>query len=277
MELIHTVAELRKRLRSESSVALVPTMGNLHAGHISLVDIARRHGKCIVASIFVNRLQFEPGGDFERYPRTLESDCANLERAGCHVAFAPDEREMYPEAQEMHVTPPHIARHLEGDFRPGHFQGVATVVAKLFNIVAPQAAIFGKKDYQQLHVVRALVRQLNFGIEIVGAETVREADGLAMSSRNGYLSPEERAKAPQLQRELRRIQEQVEAGSRRYERLQEIARGDLETAGWRVDYVELRNRATLGTPHPDDRELVALAAAWLGRTRLIDNLELSAG
>ena len=276
MDVIHTAAELRPRLKREPSIALVPTMGNLHAGHISLVDTAHRHGSCVVASIFVNRLQFEPGGDFDRYPRTLERDCAMLGKAGCHVVFAPDEREMYPAAQEILVTPPKVAEQLDGDFRPGHFQGVTTVVAKLFNIVVPDVAIFGKKDYQQWHVIRSLVRQLNFGIEIVGAETVREPDGLALSSRNGYLTKEERAKAPLLSQQLREIKQAIESGSHRYERHLEMANAALTTAGWKVDYFAIRNRSQLATPQPQDRELVALAAAWLGKTRLIDNLEIDA-
>lgn len=274
MDFIHTVPELRTRLKGEPSIVLVPTMGNLHDGHLALVDEARRHGKCVVASIFVNRLQFEPGGDFERYPRTLERDCRMLEDAGCHVAFAPDEKEMYPVPQEIHVTPPKSAAQLCGDFRPGHFQGVVTIVSKLFNIVAPHTAIFGKKDYQQLHVIRQLVRQLNFAIEIVGVETVREKDGLAMSSRNGYLSREERLEAVRLCHSLRRIKEQVEGGSRRFHRLEEMAAADLTMAGWRVDYVALRNRTDLAAPKPANTELVVLGAAWLGKTRLIDNLEI---
>jgi pantoate--beta-alanine ligase len=276
MDLIHTVAELRARLRTQRSVALVPTMGNLHAGHLSLVDIARNHGKCIVASIFVNRLQFEPGGDFDRYPRTLGQDCALLEKAGCDVVFAPDEKEMYPEAQQVFVTPPKVANQLDGDFRPGHFQGVTTVVSKLFNLVSPDVAVFGKKDYQQWHVIRAMVRQLGFGIEIVGGETVREGDGLALSSRNGYLSAEERAKAPLLSKALREIKEAIQEGSHRFERHQEMAVSALTLAGWKVDYVALRTRGELATPHPHDRELVVLGAAWLGKTRLIDNLEIDA-
>ena len=276
MDVIHTVAELRKRLGAERSVALVPTMGNLHAGHLSLVDIAKRHGKCIVATIFVNRLQFEAGGDFDKYPRTLERDCEMLTRAGCSVVFAPDEREVYPHPQEIKVTPPKVAATLEGQFRPSHFEGVTTVVAKLFNIVAPHVAVFGKKDYQQLLVLRELERQLNFGIEIVPAETVRESDGLAMSSRNGYLSAGERAKAPKLHQELFAICERVAAGSHRHERLDHMASAALEMAGWKVDYVAIRRRADLAEPHPDDRELVVLGAAWLGKTRLIDNLEIDA-
>ncbi len=275
MDLIHSVTELRARLKNERSIAFVPTMGNLHAGHLALVEIARGRGKCVVASIFVNRLQFEPGGDFDRYPRTLDNDCKRLERAGCDVAFAPDEREMYPAAQEIVVAPPAVASALEGEFRPGHFAGVATVVAKLFNIVTPDVAIFGKKDYQQVQVIRALVEQLNFGIEIVCAETVREPDGLAMSSRNGYLSREERIEAVQLSQCLRRIKERAEGGEREFESLARDASAELAAHGWRVDYVAVRSRRSLAKPRPGDRELVALGAAWLGKTRLIDNLEVN--
>src|SRR5258706_11646839 len=250
-------------------------MGNLHDGHISLVDLAKRHGRCIVTSVFVNRLQFDAGGDFDRYPRTFPADCAKLEEAGAHVVFAPDEREMYPTTQEIAITPPKVAEALEGEHRPGHFQGVATVVAKLFNVVGPDAAVFGKKDYQQLRVIRELVRQLNFAIEIVAAETIREPDGLAMSSRNGYLTREERAEAVRLQRNLRRVGDAVEKGNADFARLTQEAGADLARRGWRVDYVALRNRTTLAPPGPDDRELVLLAAAWLGNTRLIDNLEIT--
>jgi pantoate--beta-alanine ligase len=274
MDVIHTIADLRQRLEGEPSIALVPTMGNLHAGHITLVTLAHGHGKCVVATIFVNRLQFEAGGEFDRYPRTLERDVAMLEKAGCHVVFAPGEKEMYPEPQEMHVTPPAIAARLEGEHRPGHFQGVCTVVAKLFNAARPHAAIFGRKDYQQLHVIRALERQLGFGIEIVGGDTVREADGLAMSSRNGYLSAEERARAPQLNRELMKIKAAIEAGSHRHHRHEEMAAADLTLAGWNVDYIAVRNASTLAAPGPRDSDLVVLGAAWLGKTRLIDNVEV---
>ena len=276
MDIVHTVAELRARLAGEKAVALVPTMGNLHPGHLSLVTIAREHGTCVVASIFVNRLQFEPGGDFERYPRTFVQDCAALEMAGCHVLFAPDEKEMYPEPQEVMVQPPAAAAHLCGPHRPGHFEGVATVVSKLFNIVRPHAAVFGKKDFQQLHILRALERQLNFGIEIVGGETVRERDGLAMSSRNSYLDAGEREEAVRLNRNLKHIKREIEGGSRDFARLVEVAAADLANHGWKVDYVELRDRATLAPPGTEDRELVVLAAAWLGKTRLIDNLEIDA-
>jgi pantoate--beta-alanine ligase len=276
MDTLHTVEDLRRRLARERKVVLVPTMGNLHDGHASLVQIAARRGGCVVATIFVNRLQFAPGGDFDRYPRTLAHDKWVLENAGCDVAFAPDEHEMYPEPQQIQVTPPEIAAGLEGEFRPGHFQGVCTVVAKLFNLVKPQAAVFGKKDYQQLAVIRALERQLAFGIEIVGAETVRDPDGLAMSSRNGYLSKEERSRAPQLQQELRKIRDAIAGGSRDFARLEKAAVDSLAAAGWDVDYVSVRNQSSLGVPAETDRDLVVLTAAFLGKTRLIDNLEARA-
>ena len=273
MDLVHSASELRKRLANERSVVLVPTMGNLHAGHIALVEIARKHGRCVAASIFVNRLQFQPGGDFERYPRTLDNDCKMLERAGCHVVFAPDEGEMYPAAQEMVITPPKVAAALEGEFRPGHFQGVATVVAKLFNLFTPQSAVFGKKDYQQLRVIRALVTQLNFPIGIVEAETVREADGLAMSSRNGYLSRDERAEAVRLHRGLIEIAERVRGADRAFPRLERAAMEDLAAHGWKPDYVAVRSRTDLAPPK-EGEALVVLGAATLGRTRLIDNVEI---
>ena len=275
MDVIQTIAQLRRRLEDEPRVALVPTMGNLHAGHISLVEIAKRLSDCVVATIFVNRLQFAAGGDFDRYPRTLAHDRWMLDKAGCDVVFAPDEDELYPEPQQVHVTPPEIARALEGEFRPGHFQGVCTVVAKLFNVARPRVAVFGKKDYQQLAVLRAMERQLDFGVEIIGGDIVREPDGLAMSSRNGYLSTDERRTAAQLNAEVVKIRQAIEAGSRRYDRHMAMARAALETAGWDVDYVEVRNRATLAPPAPHDNELVVLAAAWLGKTRLIDNAEVT--
>ena len=274
---IHTVGELRARLKGEASIVLVPTMGNLHAGHLALVEEAKKHGTCVVASIFVNRLQFEPGGDFDRYPRTLERDCAMLEKAGCHVVFAPDEKELYPQPQEILLAPPKSAEQLCGDFRPGHFQGVVTVVAKLFNIVAPHTAVFGRKDYQQLFVIRALVRQMNYPVAIVGVETKREPDGLAMSSRNGYLSSEERAGAVRLNQNLKRIKDLVEGGRRDFEALCASATQDLTAAGWRVDYVAAAQSVRTGRFRaPADRDLVVLGAAWLGKTRLIDNVEIRA-
>ena len=277
MDVTHTVAELRARRAREASVVLVPTMGNLHAGHMALVEKAHEHGDCVVVSIFVNRLQFEPGGDFDRYPRTLEADCEKLARAGCDVVFAPDERQMYPAPQEIVLSPPRVAHTLEGEHRAGHFQGVVTVVAKLLNIVVPQVAIFGKKDYQQLMVLRELVRQLNFGVTVVPGETVREPDGLAMSSRNGYLTPAERQEAVRLSRVLGRIREAVAAGRRDFAELEKAAREDLAAHGWRPDYIAVRRRADLAPPGADDHELVTLGAAWLGRTRLIDNLEIEGG
>lgn len=276
MDLIHTVADLRKRLEREDSIVLVPTMGNLHAGHIALVEKAREHGRCVVVSIFVNRLQFEPGGDFDRYPRTLEADCEKLARAKCDVVFAPDEREMYPAPQEIVLAPPRVAHTLEGEHRAGHFQGVVTVVAKLLNIVVPDVAIFGKKDYQQLMVLRELVRQLNFGVRVVPGETVREPDGLAMSSRNGYLTPTERVEAVRLSRALRSIRSAVEGGRRDFAELEKAAKDELAAHGWRPDYIAVRRRAELAPPGADDRELVVLGAAWLGKTRLIDNVEIDA-
>ncbi len=273
MQVLRTIPELRLRLQDEASIALVPTMGNLHAGHLSLVELARVRGGCSVATIFVNRLQFDPGGDFERYPRTLERDLEMLERAGTDVVFAPGEAEMYPQPQEALVAPPNIAAPLEGEHRPGHFQGVATVVTKLFNAVRPHVAIFGKKDYQQLRVILALERQLNFGIRIIAAETVREPDGLAMSSRNAYLSPAERADAIRLNRNLQRACDAIAKGARDFAALENEAAADLTQAGWRVDYVAVRERGTLGKPAAGPGELVVLGAAWLGKTRLIDNLE----
>ena len=275
MQLIHSVAELRARLTGESSVSLVPTMGNLHAGHIALVELARSHGGCVVASIFVNPLQFGANEDFASYPRTLQQDCAKLEAAGVDVVFAPSEQEMYPVAQTVLVEPPPIADELCGAARPGHFRGMATVVLKLFNMVQPQAALFGKKDFQQLFIIRELVRQLNLPIAIVAGDTVREADGLAMSSRNGYLSAAERLEAPRLQRALTQVAQAVQQGRRDYAALEAQAAQYLTQLGWIVDYVSLRSSATLAEASMDDHELVVLGAARLGRTRLIDNFEFA--
>ena len=250
-------------------------MGSLHAGHRSLVELARVRGGCVVATIFVNRLQFEPGGDFDRYPRTLERDCELLREAGCHVVFAPDEKELYPEPQEIRLTPPKAADQLCGPYRPGHFEGVLTVVSKLFNIVVPEVAVFGSKDYQQLHLIRMMVRQLNYGIRIIAGDTVREADGLAMSSRNGYLSAAERKTAVGLYTNLKRIKDAIEGGSREYDALRRVAVDALDADGWRVDYVELRDTVRLEAPKPDDTNLRVIGAAWLGKTRLIDNLEIN--
>jgi pantoate--beta-alanine ligase len=276
MELIRTIAELRERLRNEKGVACVPTMGNIHEGHLSLVRIARQHAPLTVTTIFVNRLQFGQNEDFDKYPRTLEEDCAKLEAAGNHLVFHPDERQMYPEPQLFHVEPPAIANKLEGRFRPGHFRGVATVVLKLFNIVQPHVAVFGKKDYQQLAIIRHMADQLALPLRIVPAETVRAQDGLALSSRNRFLSPEERAEAPRMHAVLKRVKEQVESGDRNFEAIEFGADAELARHGWRVDYVVVRSRRTLMQPEPHERELVALGAAKLGKTRLIDNLEIGA-
>jgi pantoate--beta-alanine ligase len=276
MELIRTIAELRERLRNDKSVGCVPTMGNIHDGHLSLVRIARQHARLTVTTIFVNRLQFGAGEDFDKYPRTLEEDCARLRDAGNDIVFHPDEGQMYPEPQVFSVEPPPIANKLEGRFRPGHFRGMATVVLKLFNIVQPQVAVFGKKDYQQLAIVRHMAEQLALPLRIVPAETVRAADGLALSSRNRFLSAEQRAEAPRLHAVLRRVKEQVEAGDRNFEAIEFAADAELARHGWRVDYVVVRSRRTLMQPKSDERELVALGAAKLGATRLIDNLEISA-
>lgn len=276
MEVITTIDGLRKRLRREDNVACVPTMGNIHDGHLSLVHIARRHAPLTVTTIFVNRLQFGAGEDFDKYPRTFEEDCAKLEAAGNTIVFHPDEGEMYPEPQAFHVDPPAIANKLEGRFRLGHFRGVATVVLKLINIVQPQTAVFGKKDYQQLAIVRHMVEQLALPVKIVPAETVRAPDGLALSSRNRYLSAVERAEAPRLQRVLQRVREQVAGGERNFEAIEFAADAELARHGWHVDYVVVRSRRTLMQPESGETGLVTLGAARLGNTRLIDNLEIDA-
>jgi pantoate--beta-alanine ligase len=273
MQLIHSVSELRARLAGEPSVAFVPTMGNLHVGHLDLVRIARQHGRCVVVSIFVNPLQFGVGEDFDTYPRTLEADCAQLQGLA-DVVFAPSVAEMYPLPQTMTVTPPPIASELCGAARPGHFSGVATVVLKLFNLVQPQVAVFGKKDYQQLHVIRQLVAQFNLPVEIIGGETVRAADGLALSSRNQYLSPAERGEAVFLSQTLQAVKQNLLSGVRDTAALEQQAFESLAQRGWQVDYVAIRSQATLAVPAPGECQLVVLAAAKLGITRLIDNLEI---
>ncbi len=276
MEVIETIDALRARLRREDDVACVPTMGNIHEGHLSLVRLALQHAPLVVTTIFVNRLQFGAGEDFDKYPRTFADDCEKLEGAGNHIVFHPDETQMYPEPQVFRVEPPPIANKLEGRFRPGHFRGMATVVLKLLNIVQPQFAVFGKKDYQQISIVRHMVDQLALPVRIVPADTVRAPDGLALSSRNRYLSAEERAEAPRLHRVLKQVKEQVEAGDRNFEAIEFGADAELARHGWHVDYVVVRSRRTLMQPEPDERELVALGAARLGNTRLIDNLEITA-
>jgi pantoate--beta-alanine ligase len=273
MQLLHSVSELRSRLANEKAIAFVPTMGNLHEGHIELVRIAREKGSCVVVSIFVNPIQFGPNEDFDKYPRTLEADCAKLQGLA-DVVFAPSVEEMYPEKQTMFVEPPPIAKELCGAFRPGHFLGVATVVLKLFNLVKPQVAIFGKKDYQQLAIIRQMVIQFNLPIEIVGAETSRSADGLALSSRNQYLSADERTEAIFLSQILRGLGASLKSGAVEYAVLEREASEALAKRGWQVEYVAVRRQADLGIPAKGERNLVVLAAARLGKTRLIDNFEV---
>lgn len=278
MQVIRTIADLRRALPGPGAAALVPTMGNLHQGHLALVATALQHrsegAERVVASIFVNRLQFGPNDDFASYPRTFDRDCKLLRAAGCDIVFAPSEAELYPEPQACTVKPPPaLAGLLEGEFRPGFFDGVCTVVLKLFNIVQPRLAVFGKKDYQQWLVVRNMVRQLALPIEIVGAETTRAADGLALSSRNGYLDAVQRDEATALSQALQGIADAVHSGRRDWSALEAEALRSLQARGWRPDYVAVRRRSDLGEPGACDA-LVVLAAARLGRTRLIDNLEL---
>lgn len=275
MKIIHTIQELRDWRREAGSVAFVPTMGNLHEGHLALVREAAKRADKVVVSIFVNRLQFGQGEDFDRYPRTLEQDAAKLTGEGVAVLFAPSEQELYPHvAQQYNVEPPHLQNELCGAFRPGHFRGVATVVTKLFNIVEPDYACFGKKDYQQLAILQGMAADLNFRVEIVPVDIGRAADGLALSSRNQYLNEAERKQAPQLYRELQAIARAVENGNRDYAALEQQAATNLKQTGWQVDYVEIRHAGNLQVAHVGDSELVVLAAARLGNTRLIDNIEI---
>jgi len=273
MFVARTVAELRERLARHARPAFVPTMGNLHEGHLALVRRARTLGDVTVASIFVNRLQFGPNDDFETYPRTFTADCERLEVVGCDVLFAPDERELYPEAQTYAVhPPPELADILEGAARPGFFTGVCTVVLKLFNCVQPRIAVFGKKDYQQQMIVRGMARQLALPVEIVIGETERAPDGLALSSRNGYLSAVERAEAVQLVRALEAMADAMRAGEADIAAIEARAMQSLAARGWHPDYMVVRRRQDLQAPRPGDA-MVVLGAARLGATRLIDNLE----
>ena len=273
MRIIQTIADLRTSLSGRRDVNFVPTMGNLHDGHLSLVRVARQRPGLVVASIFVNQLQFAPHEDFARYPRTLERDCELLSGGGCDLVFAPSAREMYPEAQECTVHAPALGDILEGSFRPGFFTGVCTVVLKLFNIVQPGAAVFGKKDYQQFLMVRNMVRQLALPIEIIPAETVRDATGLALSSRNGYLTEPQRVEALALSAALRGVVDEVRSGARDWPRIERTAFESLNSRGWQPDYIAIRRRTDLGDPLQGE-PLVVLGAARLGNTRLIDNLEI---
>jgi pantoate--beta-alanine ligase len=281
LKVVHTIQELRDHLRGQNRVSFVPTMGNLHEGHLALMKLARQHGDPVVASIFVNRLQFGPNEDFDQYPRTLAADIEKLERErDVYVLFAPNEREMYPEPQNFRVQPPDdLGDILEGEFRPGFFEGVSTVVLKLFSCVQPRVAVFGKKDYQQLMVVRNMCRQFQLPVDVLAHETVRADDGLALSSRNRYLSDADRAEAPALYAALQRLGQRLAQGERDAPALEREAVEGLSRRGWQVDYVALRRQRDLKRPEVADLQagepLVALAAAKLGSTRLIDNLELA--
>ena len=274
MDVIHSVADLRERLEREPNNVFVPTMGNLHAGHMRLITIGKPRAACTVVSVFVNRLQFGPKEDFERYPRTLESDFVECRAAGVDVVFVPDEREIYPEPQTFVVEPSDLQHILEGAARPKHFSGVATVVLKLFNMVRPHSAIFGKKDYQQYIVLRDMVRQFALPIEIIPAETVRAEDGLALSSRNHYLPQDVRREAPRLYQTLSAMPTELLQGSRDIQRLELDGMAELARHGWRPDYIAVRRQADLQVATPDDTHLVIVGAARLGGTRLIENVEV---
>lgn len=275
MEIITDIAALRARLKKEHSIGFVPTMGNLHEGHLSLVNLAQQHTNCAVVSLFVNRLQFAPHEDFDRYPRTQQNDCSLLAQAGVDIVFIPDEKTLYPSPQTFQLQLPPLADTLEGAFRPGFFRGVTTIVLKLFNIVQPNIAVFGKKDYQQLFLIRLMIEQLNLPITISAGETIRQEDGLAFSSRNGYLTASERTEATQLYQVLSQIKHAIAAGERNFKLLEETAKHQLNQRNWKVDYLSIMQRNTLMPATSHDTELVILSAAWLDTTRLIDNLEVT--
>lgn len=275
MHIFHTITELRSWRKQVKRVALVPTMGNLHAGHLALVRTAKAHADAVVVSIFVNRIQFGVGEDFELYPRTLAEDVEKLTEVGADVVFAPSETELYPNGtQQYFVEPPAIQNELCGRSRPGHFRGVATIVTKLFNIVQPNVACFGKKDYQQLAVIKGMVQDLNMDIDIIPVEIERADSGLALSSRNGYLTIEQREQAAQLSAQLRTMAEAMRRGNRQFAALENSAATYLQQHGWQVDYIEVRHAQTLTKAQISDKNLVIVAAAILGTTRLIDNLEV---
>ncbi|KMY02531.1 pantoate--beta-alanine ligase [Pseudomonas syringae KCTC 12500] len=281
MNTVKTVQDLRAavaRARSEGKrIALTPTMGNLHSGHAALVTKAAQRADFVVATIFVNPLQFGPNEDLATYPRTLAADQEKLLQAGCNLLFTPSVEEIYPHgmADQTLVSVPHLSQGLCGASRPGHFEGVATVVSKLFNMVQPDLAIFGEKDFQQLAVIRAMVRDLNMPIQIIGEPTVRADDGLALSSRNGYLSDDQRAAAPALYQAIRQIADAIKVGEQDFDALLASKKQQLEAAGFRIDYLEIRDATNLRATTADNRDLVILAAAFMGKTRLIDNLHLT--
>jgi pantoate--beta-alanine ligase len=287
MKIVTDIQELRDHLRGQNRASFVPTMGNLHEGHLSLMRIARQHGDPVIASIFVNRLQFGPHEDFDKYPRTLEEDASKLEKEGVYVLFAPTESVLYPEPQEYRIDPPkQLGDILEGEFRPGFFKGVCTVVLKLFSCVQPKVAVFGKKDYQQLMIIRQMAQQFALPVDIVAGETIRAEDGLALSSRNGFLSAEERVEAPQLQITLQNLRHEIHAlhssslvaSPSQLLTLEQKTIETLKHRGWAPDYIAIRKRSNLLAPNAEDlaskRDLVILTAAKLGKTRLIDNLEI---
>ena len=283
MKIISDIQELRDHLRGQNRASFVPTMGNLHEGHLSLMRLARQHGDPVVASIFVNRLQFGPNEDFDSYPRTMQADIDKLEKEGVYILFAPTERDLYPQPQEYRVDPPQqLGDILEGEFRPGFFKGVCTVVLKLLSCVQPKVAVFGKKDYQQLMIIRQMARQFALPVEIIPGETVRAEDGLALSSRNGYLSTEERAEAPELQKALKEVRARVLDLSQRNTNalieIEKVAVELLRDRGWQPDYIAIRQQSDLAPASNESLQagepLVILTAAKLGKTRLIDNLEI---
>jgi pantoate--beta-alanine ligase len=283
MKIISDIQELRDHLRGQNRASFVPTMGNLHEGHLSLMRLARQHGDPVVASIFVNRLQFGPNDDFDSYPRTMQADIDKLEKEGVYILFAPTERDLYPQPQEYRVDPPQqLGDILEGEFRPGFFKGVCTVVLKLLSCVQPKVAVFGKKDYQQLMIIRQMAKQFALPVDIIPGETIRAEDGLALSSRNSYLSSEERAEAPELQKVLREVRARVlDLSERNMHALKEIEKIAIEILtgrGWQPDYIAIRQQSNLATATNEslqaEEPLVILTAAKLGKTRLIDNLEI---
>ncbi|MCF8195441.1 MAG: pantoate--beta-alanine ligase [Polynucleobacter sp.] len=283
MKIIRHIHELRDHLRGQNRAAFVPTMGNLHEGHLSLMRLARQYGDPVVASIFVNRLQFGPHEDFDKYPRTFEADIEKLEKEGVYILFAPTEKDLYPEPQDYRVDPPKdLGDILEGEFRPGFFKGVCTVVLKLFSCVQPNAAVFGKKDYQQLMIIRRMAQQFALPVEIIPAQTIRDADGLALSSRNGYLTSDERIEAPELYKILQQMQESIHLAQNPSQQIlkniEQAAKELIRARGWQPDYLAIRQQHNLLEPTPEQLAqnvpLVILAAAKLGKTRLIDNLEV---
>jgi len=283
MKIISDIQELRDHLRGQTRASFVPTMGNLHEGHLSLMRLARQHGDPVVASIFVNRLQFGPNEDFDSYPRTMQADIEKLEREGVYILFAPTERDLYPQPQEYRVDPPQqLGDILEGEFRPGFFKGVCTVVLKLFSCVQPKVAVFGKKDYQQLMIIRQMAKQFALPVEIVPGETIRADDGLALSSRNGYLSTEERTEAPELMKTLKEVRHRVldlnVLDAKSLSEIEKAAIASLADRGWNPDYIAIRQQSNLAPASNESLQagepLVILTAAKLGKTRLIDNLEI---